>query len=70
MKKFEVGKEYEPYQREFDPIKVIKRTDKTIWVTKDEVTWMMRIKHDANGNEWAADSKVPYKWRDAFTYMA
>ncbi len=70
MKKFEVGKEYEPYQREFDPIKVIKRTDKTIWVTKDEVTWMMRIKHDANGNEWAADSTVPYKWRDAFTYMA
>ena len=70
MKKFEVGKEYEPYQREFDPVTVIKRTDKTIWVKKDDVTWMMRIKHDANGNEWAADSTVPYKWRDAFTYMA
>ena len=70
MKKFEVGKEYDPYQREFDPVKVIKRTEKTIWVQKDEITWMMRIKHDAERNEYAVDSKVPHKWRDAFVYSA
>lgn len=70
MKRFEVGKKYDPYQWEFEPIKVIKRTEKTIWVQKDEITWMMRIKHDAKGNEYAVDSAVPHRYRDAFTYSA
>lgn len=74
MMKFEVGKEYEPYQREYGSVKVIRRTDRTIWVEKHESwgdhRWFMRIKRDADGNEYAVDSKVPYKWRDAFTYMA
>lgn len=70
MAKFEVGKSYEPYAPEFDPIKVLRRTEKSIWVTNGQITWMMRIKVDEDGTEWATDSKVPMKWRDAFTYNA
>ena len=69
-KTFEVGKEYFPYDAGFDPIVVLRRTEKTIWVDKDGIKWRMRIKRDAVGNEYAVDSCVPYKWRDAFTYIA
>lgn len=70
---FEVGKEYYPYDACFDPITVIRRTEKTIWVQnkyRDESKWMMRIKKDIHGNEFATDSTVPMKWRTAFTYQA
>lgn len=70
-KKFEVGKQYEPYQTEYSPITVLKRTEKTIWVENDEqITWKMRVKIDMDGNEYAVDSSVPSRWRDAFTYEA
>lgn len=73
MKKFEVGKEYEPYQTELGPVRVIRRTEKTIWVEKVlsyGASWSMRIRIDADGNEYAIDTIVPKKWRDACTYMA
>ena len=70
MKRFEVGKLYESYDSSFDPIVIMKRTDKTIWVDKNGVRWMMRIRIDDEGNEIAVDSSVPPKWRDAFTYSA
>lgn len=70
MMKFEVGKYYEPYQAEYGAIKVIRRTGKTIWVEKDHVRWSMRVKMDADGNEYATDTSVPQTDRDAFTYMA
>ena len=69
-KKFEVGKSYEPYQREFDPITVLRRTEKTIWVDNGQAAWRMRIRKDRCGNEFAIDSSVPANWRDAFTYEA
>lgn len=69
-RQFEVGKEYEAFQAEYGSVKVIRRTEKTIWVEKDMVKWSMRIKKDVGGNEYAIDSKVPNKWRDAFTYLA
>lgn len=69
-KKFVVGGVYEPYMQEFDPITVTRRTAKTVWVDKDGVRWFMRIKTDASGNEYAADSTVPKAWREAFTYSA
>lgn len=35
MTKFEVGKEYDGYQREFGYITILRRTDKTVWVKND-----------------------------------
>ena len=70
MARFEVGKSYEPYAPEFVPVKVIRRTEKSIWVTNGDTTWMMRIWFDKYGNECATDSKVPKKWREAFTYQS
>ena len=70
MRRFEVGKQYEPYQTEYEAITVIRRTEKTIWVKHSQAEWMMRIRVDADGNEYAVDSTVPKKWRDAFTYTA
>lgn len=70
--KFETGCVYTAYARDFEPIRVIRRTEKTITVEGVEVgsKWMMRIKTDADGNEYAVDSKVPLRWRTAFTYSA
>ena len=70
MKRFEVGRSYEPNAREYDPITVLKRTEKTIWATNGDTNWMMRIKVDEDGNEFSTDSTVPVRWREAFTYMA
>ncbi len=70
MAKFEVGCMYEPYASELEPIKIIRRTNKTIWAKNECTEWMMRIKKDEYGNEYAVDSSVPNKWREAFTYKA
>jgi len=69
-KKFEIGKSYRPYQTEYDPITILRRTDKTIWCTNGQSQWRMKIRHDQDGNEFAIDSSVPLAWRDAFTYEA
>lgn len=69
-KRFEAGKEYEPYQCEFGAVKVLRRTEKTIFVEKEGVEFRMKIRTDTDGNEYAIDSTVPKKWRDAFTYTA
>ena len=70
--KFEIGCVYTPYAREFEPIRVIGRTQKTVTVEGVEggVKWKMRIRTDGDGNEYAVDSKVPNRWRTAFTYSA
>lgn len=70
-KQFKVGKLYTPYMCGFDPIKVVRRTEKTIWC-EDEcgVQFSMRVRISKNGNEYAVDCTVPVKWRDAFTYFA
>lgn len=70
MKKFEVGCKYEPYAIEFEPIEIIRRTEKTIWVKNECSEWKMRIKKDENGDEYAIDSSVQNKYRDSFTYKA
>ena len=67
MKKFEVGKTYEWYQREYGSIKVLRRTQKSILVTNGGSTWRMKIRTDTDGNEYVIDSTVPARWRDAFT---
>ncbi|MBO5959459.1 MAG: hypothetical protein J6Q65_05000 [Lentisphaeria bacterium] len=72
MMKFEVGKSYYPQDRGYDPVEVIKRTDKSIRVKRwyDGSEWMMRIRTDSAGNEMCTDSTAPKKWRFVFTYCA
>ena len=70
MARFEVGRSYLPYGAEFDPIKIVRRTEKTIWCDNGQCQWRMRVRHDADGNEYAVDSCVPPRWREEFTYMA
>ena len=70
MKKFEIGKRYEWYQREYGWIKVLRRTAKCITVTNGGSTWRMVIRQDTEDNEYVVDSSVPEKWRDAFTCSA
>ena len=68
---FEVGKSYWSYDSGFTPITILKRTEKTVWVAVSETNrWMMRIRHDENGNEYVTDSKAGANWRDEFTYSA
>lgn len=71
MKKFEVGKSYEWYQRENGSVEVLRRSAKFITVRNDfGNSWRMLIRVDENGDEFAIDSTVPSKWRDAFTVSA
>ena len=68
---FEVGRSYFCYGGSgFDPIKILRRTAKTVWVDKDGVKWKMRVWMGEDGNEYVTDSSVPRKWRDEFTYCA
>ena len=69
-KKFEVGKSYKPYQDEYEPMTVVRRTNCTIWVKDEQSNWRMKIRKTATGNEYAVDTSVPQAWRDAFTYFA
>ena len=69
-KKFEVGRRYEWYQREYGWIKVLRRTEKTITVTNGGSEWRMFVRKDSMGSEYVVDSTVPEKWRDAFTCSA
>lgn len=70
--KFEVGKSYYPQDRGFDPVKVVKRTDKSIKVERwyGGSIWWMRIKKDNKGNEFCIDSTAPKKWQFVFTYSS
>ena len=55
-----------------DPIKIERRTDKTVWVV-DPVNnhrWTMIIREDDDGTEYVVDYAVPKKHRDMFTWRA
>lgn len=67
---FRVGEIYYPYQEEYGPIKVVRRTDKSIWVENENNAWRMKVYIDELGNEFAVDKSVPAAWRTAFTYFA
>ena len=65
MKNFEVGHFYECGDSGFDPIKVLRRTAKTITVTTNGVhIWRMRVRIDSDGNEYVQDCKVPKSYMD------
>lgn len=71
MTKFEVGKTYWAYQKEYGSVTILKKTEKYIFVQSDcGIEWRMKIRYAENGNEYAIDSSVPMMWRDAFTYFS
>lgn len=70
MAQFEVGKTYEAADCGIDPIEVVRRTAKSIFVTNGHADWRMIIRHDEDGNEFVIDSSVPMKWRGLMTYSA
>lgn len=75
---FEIGKEYRASDNGLDPIIILKRTDKTIWVANTfdrDTKWRMRIKKDSEGNEYVTDSmalepRTPKSEYNRFTYKA
>lgn len=69
-KQFSIGNEYFPNDDGFPPITILKRTEKSISAFNGTSKWMMRIRIDEHGNEYATDSSVPRNWRECFTYYA
>ena len=68
---FEVGKMYGAADGSFDPIIILKRTDKTIVVhSPTGSSWRMKIRTDDEGNEFAYDSYVPVRWRSCVYYSS
>ena len=70
MVRFEVGKSYYAADSRFDPVEVIKRTEKMILVKGYAGnSWRMRIK-EKDGSEYCVDSSVPKKWQPLYEYNA
>lgn len=65
--KFETGKEYKWCDSGLDCIKVIRRTEKYIYVDNGRTTWKMLIRKDPLGNEYVIDSSVPKRLRNIYT---
>ena len=70
MAKFVVGNEYYFQDTGFGALKILRRTEKTIWVSNGQNEWKMRIRDDGYGNEYATDSSVPKRFRSELTIMA
>lgn len=63
-KVFEVGRRYEFAEIGLDPVTIMRKTEKSIWVKYyDGRTFMMRLRHDEYGNECFCDSKIPVRYR-------
>lgn len=70
LARFEVGKKYDANDRSFDPITVIKRTAKCIYVENvSGNVWRMTIKHDEKA-EFVVDSSFPVRARELLTFRA
>ena len=75
MIQFKVGSYYEAADYSVDPITIIKRTYKTVWVKNTTTEWKMRVKtkrdeRSGNVTEYCVDSCVPKKWRGMYEYNA
>ena len=70
MATFEVGKSYEFSDPMWDPITVVRRTDKTIFVEAGRAKWSMRVKRDDRGDEYVTDSSAPRRVRNDRTCNA
>lgn len=73
MKRFEVGKEYRFAESGADPIKVVRRTAKMIFVIRDGMTdpYHMKIHEDDDvDSEYVTDSYLPKRYWGAYTSYA
>ena len=70
MSKFVVGKKYESADRRFDPIKIVRRTDKVVWVDNDGHAWKMLVRKDMDGNEYVRDSSLPKRYAEIGVYSS
>ena len=72
MAQFEVGKLYRRNDSGFPFVRVMKRTEKTIWVedTWTHHSWSMRVRHWYDGGEYAVDYLVPKPYRDTMLFDA
>ena len=68
---FEEGVRYEAADRNYEPIRVVKRTRRFIFVEGVYGGSKFRMKiRDGGDSEYAVDSSVPPRLRDVFTYSA
>lgn len=51
--RFLTDSEYYPNGCGYPPVRIVRRTQKTIVVNNGTNEWRMRIKYDADGNEYA-----------------
>ena len=70
MAQFIVGAKYYRADTGFDPITILRRTDKTVWVSDGSHEWSMRVRHYYDGSEYAVDYTVPKKWQDCLKFDA
>lgn len=68
MSKFVVGKKYESADGRFDPIKIVRRTDKVIWVDDGGYTRKMLVRKDMDGNEYVRESSLPKRYIEIGVY--
>ena len=75
MIQFKVGGYYEAADCGIDPVEIMARTDKTVYVKNQTAEWKMRVKSkidERSGDvvEYCVDSSVPKKWRGLYEYNA
>ncbi len=70
MAEFVEGHSYEACDIGIDPVLVLRRTKKTVVVTRGGAQWRMRIRQDEDGGEYVVDSSVPARWREMYTFRA
>lgn len=68
--RFEVGKKYYWVDSGYDPIEVVRRTEKTVWVNNGNHTWATRIKRNVYGHEYIIDTGVSAKHRELMRCVA
>ena len=65
-KRFEVGKTYDDADGRFEPITIVKRTEKTLWFYpmfySGKVLYRQKIHIDKDGNEFTYDSRLPRRY--------
>lgn len=67
MAKFEVGKAYNFAESGFDPVFVVKRTDKTVWARWSHGSvYMLRVRHHEDGGEYLLECATPKRYIDSF----
>lgn len=68
--KFVVGQQYYPADSGYEPVTVVRRTEKYITVRNSYNEWRMLVRTDEHDVEYARDSSYSGPWQESFTYRA